>query len=191
MIIAFLIIAALGISIYLLSRKPHMVDDREQAIIDSLTYVEEIGGITVKSRDHLPFDVVQGILQGFTETFAKARALGYTEGQSFTDYTVLVFPSVRNYDDNGTYSPVFQVFLNPKDPYIGSVYDHGGWIYAAERVLTRNGVPTGTFIIADNTSREYTARAVTYGLEHLLLFKNDRSRYEATKTHLTGGHPLF
>lgn len=36
-----------------------------------------------------------------------------------------------------------------------------------------------------------TAQVVYYEMEHLVLYWNDRQRYEATKIHAAGGHPIL
>lgn len=173
-----------------------IIKTKEQAIIDSLIYIPswQTEAHPKLYTNIKPDDVVlQGINDAFNERIAKAKTLGWTQHLDPNEYTLLIFPSVRDYDDQGTYSPSFQVFLDPNSPYNGSVYDHGGYIYAAERCLTDSaGNLTGTFIIAANNSKEYTKTAVSNGLDHLFAWYNDRVLYEATKDHSKGGgHPLW
>lgn len=166
-------------------------DGRQQAIIDSLTEYTYIPP-KVYSRSPLSIDIKNGIADAFDERITTAKSKGWTKGLNPVDYTIYVFPSVRDLDADGNYSPVFQVFLPKGDPYNGSEYDHGGWIYAAEQVLTEGDQLTDTFIIAANNSREYTQRVVSYALDHLFAYKNDRELYERTKNHANGGqHPLW
>lgn len=178
----------------------------QQAIIDSLTVQ------TPPKRDAFPFvlsqvpiheNVRQGIIDGFADVTARAKAKGWLNGFDPSQYTVMLFPSVRDHDADGTYSPVFQVFFKKGTAYDNSIYDQvpnapGGWIFAAEQVLTTANQqtlkyePTNVFMIAMNDQRDYTARVVSYGLEHILSWKNDPAFYEATKDHSGGGvHPLF
>lgn len=197
-IIGFTILAVIIFAWWKMSRKGKIVGvikpkDRQQAIIDSLTAATVVDGAMVLSRMALSEDVKQGIKDAFFERTEKAKMLGWTKGFNPADYTIYVFPSVRDIDLDGNYSPVFQVFLLPSDSYIGSVYDHGGWIYAAEQIIMNGIAPTNKFIITANNSREYTQNAVANGLDHLLAYKNDRALYERTKDHSDGvsRHPLW
>lgn len=172
-------------------------DNRQQAIIDRLKVKTEIceapGFPQVWSAGVLSQDVQDGIEDAFKERQAAARAKGWVSKLNAVEYTMYVFPSVRDTDLDGNYSPAFQVFLPPGSPYIGSEYDKGGWIYAAEQCLTDgNNNLTNQFVIAANNSRAYTARVTSYGLDHLFLWHNDRAEYERTKDHSQGGgHPLW
>lgn len=168
-------------------------DNRQQAVIDTLREKTIIGGAVILSQAPLSGDVQNGIVDAFIERKDAALAKGWRAGLSPQNYTIYVFPSVRDTDLDGNYSPVFQVFLPPGSPYVGSEYDKGGWIYAAEQCLTDgNGNLTNQFVIAANNSRAYTARATSYGLDHLFLWHNDRAEYERTKDHSQGGgHPLW
>jgi len=168
------------------------VKGSEQAIIDTLRMMTIVEGTTVFSRTALPEEVKQGIIAAFDERVTKARTKGWYGGFN-AKYRIYVYPSVRDTDPNGNYSPCFQVFLPPGDPYIGSEYDKGGYILAAERVLTDgNGNPENIFIIAENTSKAYTERVVSYALDHLFAWHNDKDLYYATVDHSKGGgHPLW
>lgn len=166
----------------------------QQAIIAKLTHQTVRPDFPIVfSELPLTVEVIDGITDAFAERIIAAHLKSWTKGLDPERYTLYVFPSVRDVDLDGNYSPVFQVFLPPGSPYIGSEYDHGGWIYAAEQCLTDgNGNLTNQFVIAANNSRAYTARATSYGLDHLFLWHNDRAEYERTKDHSHGGqHPLW
>lgn len=172
---------------------------REKAIIDTLVHRTPATDRlpTIYSQSPLSAEVLQGVADAFIEREATARARGWRNGFTPSDYTMYVFPSVRDHDADGNYSPVFQVFFEAGSWYDGSIYDKepnspGGWTYAAERVFTNVEALTDTFVIAQNDRRDYTQRAVSYALDHLLAYKNDPDLYERTKDHSSGGgHPLW
>jgi hypothetical protein len=182
------------------SQKPKTTS-RQDAIIETLVHeTPAVDGQfpNVFSQAPLSAEVKQGIIDAFAERIGRARDLfGWTIGLNPAIYTIYVFPSVRDHSPDGTYSPVFQVFIDAGSWYDGSIYDQepnspGGWIFAAEQVLTRGSELTNAFVIAMNDSREYTQRAVSYGLDHLFAWHNDRIVYERTKDHSEGGgHPLW
>jgi hypothetical protein len=175
-------------------------NSRQDAIIETLKYeTRPVPGVFphVRSQAPLSNEVRQGIIDAFVERTAKARVLGWKDGFDPAEYTILVFPSVRDHNPDGTYSPVFQVFIDAGSWYDGSEYDQdpaspGGYIFAAEQVLTRGSELTNTFVIAASDDGAYTQRVVSYALDHLFAAKNDRALYEATKDHSkSGGHPLW
>lgn len=173
---------------------------RQDAIIETLIFeTPAVPGSfpNVFSQAPLASDLRQGIIDAFAERTATARARGWTRGFDPSQYTIYVFPSVRDHDSNGTYSPSFQVFIDAGSWYDGSIYDQepdspGGWIFAAEQVFTRGDELTNAFVIAMNDSRAYTEVATANALDHLFAWHNDRALYERTKDHSQGGgHPLW
>lgn len=152
------------------------------------------GGVFVVSAK-TPSTLMQTAIDlAFAEMREIAARLGFTNKIEPNNYTILVFPSVRDYNADGTYCPSFQVYFQPGDPYDGSVYDQlpnqpGGWTYAAEQVLSPDNC---TFVIADCENAEYIRASTHNGLDHIYLFFNDRQRYEDTKSHANGGgHPIL
>jgi hypothetical protein len=181
-----------------------------QKIINSLDgNTAAVPGVNprILHRGALKPEILAGIREGFRERIVKAQTMlkdpanpqsgFWDQGLAPEIYTVMVFPAVRDYSSDGTYSPSFQVFFNPGDPYDESGYDQepgkpGGWTFAAEQVLTSNGFPVDVFIIADNNSEQYSALATANGLDHLFAYKNNQALYESTKDHSGGGgHPLW
>jgi hypothetical protein len=144
-------------------------------------------------------EVLAGIREGFRERIAKARdVMGWTYDLDPAQYTVMIFPSVRDYDLDGVYSPVFQTFFNAGNSYDESQYDQepgkpGGWTYAAEQVLVNGSQLLNIFIIAENNTAEYSARVTSYALDHLFPYHNDFDLYSATADHSQGNnpHPLW
>ncbi len=74
--------------------------------------------------------------------------------------------------------------------YAGSVYDQGGHIYAAGMVSTYS---PPTLVVAEH-ERDWQrmANVVRYEGEHLILYHNDRARFQQTANHARGGaHPIL
>lgn len=170
---------------------------RQQAIIETLKHKFEVHGAVVFSQAPLPNAVTDGIANAFFERIAAARVKGWQNGLDPHNYTIFVFPSVRDHDADGTYSPCFPVFIDAGDPYDNSIYDQepnspGGYIFAAEQVLMTGQIPQNKFIIAMNDKRDYSARVTSYALDHLFAWHNDRDLYNRTADHSRGSqHPLW
>ncbi len=125
--------------------------------------------------------------QGLTELFAVARKNGYRNRLNYGDYTIYIAKADRTKDINGQYSPDIAIAAAQ---YAGSIYDQGGYIYAAGIVVALN---PSAFMIAEHT-RNYgrISTAVRNEGEHLVLYHNDRQRYAATADHSKGGgHPIL
>lgn len=203
-VLIFAVIAAVATVIYFVTRSKHVAVAESPTGRDAIiaTLVHETPAVPghfpfVRSQVPLTEAVEQGIIEAFYERITAAQNKGWANGFDPAAYEILIFPSVRDHNLDGVYSPVFQVFIDPGDPYDNSIYDQvpnspGGWIFAAEQVLTTGKVPKNVFIIAANDSREYTKRVVSYALDHLFAWYNDRELYMATVDHSqTGGHPLW
>lgn len=131
--------------------------------------------------------MMQAIDKGLTDLFAVARKNGYPRHLSYSDYTIFIAKADRTKNASGQYSPDIAVGAAQ---YAGSVYDQGGYIYAAGMVIYFN---PSAFVIAEHT-RDFNrvSDVVRYEGEHLVLYFNDRQRYEATKDHSKGGgHPIL
>lgn len=186
----FIVIAIVGVLVTIAWLRFRSSDDGEQQIIDSLVHTEDFLYGTIKSRSPVSPEVVEGIYDAFQERIEKGKERGWTNFQG--PFEILVFPSVRDWDAYGTYSPSFQVFIDKDSPYWGSEWDRGGYVLAAERVITKGDQPTNTFIIAQNDSREYSCTATSNGLDHIFAAKNDWQFYLDTRYHTNGvSHPLY
>lgn len=106
---------------------------------------------------------------------------------NYSDYTIYIARSDRTTNAAGEYSPDFAVGASQ---YAGSVYDQGGYIYAAGMVIANNPC---TFMIAEHERNfERVSDVVRYEGEHLVLYHNDRRRYAETADHSRGGgHPIL
>ena len=186
--------AVAALVIFLLMRKKakktDIVTERLQAEIDKLTGRTTTPlGVVILSDSPRSEQFIAAVDAGFRLYQKIAEQEGYKNYPAPEHFTVLVFPAVTETDSSGNYSPSFKVFLSPTDPYNGSVYDKGGYVWAAEQVI---GLDDGIFAVAENNNFEYCKNATYNGLEHLLLWYCDRQRFEATKDHSqTGGHPII
>ncbi len=131
--------------------------------------------------------VLNAIDKGLTDLFAVARKNGYRTRLNYTDYTIYIAKADRTKNADGQYSPDFAVGANQ---YAGSVYVQGGYIYAAGMVLAYT---PASFIIAEHERNfERISDVVRYEGEHIVLYHNDRRRYNETADHSKGGgHPIM
>ncbi|HVF46941.1 MAG TPA: hypothetical protein VNA17_05180 [Pyrinomonadaceae bacterium] len=131
--------------------------------------------------------VLNAIDRGLTDLFAVARKDRYTRRLNYSDYSIYIGRADRTKDSAGSYSPDIAVGAAQ---YAGSVYDQGGFIYAAGMVIAND---PSSFVIAEHT-RDFDriSNVVRYEGEHIVLYHNDRRRYAATADHSRGGgHPIL
>jgi len=131
--------------------------------------------------------VLNAIDTGLTELFAVGRKNGYRNRLNYLDYSIYIARPDRIKDSQGQYSPDIAVGAAQ---YAGTVFDQGGFIYAAGMVIANDPC---SFLIAEHT-RDFDrlANVVRYEGEHLVLYHNDRRRYAATADHSHGGsHPIL
>lgn len=144
-------------------------------------------GVTVVARVAPRPEVIRAIDNGFADLFAAAARKGYRSGLNFRDYTVFIGRADRTRDSSGQYSPDIAVGAGQ---YRGSVYDQGGYVFAAGMVLSNSPM---AFVIAEH-ERDWQriSNVVRYEGEHLILYHNDRRLYAQTADHSRGGsHPIF
>lgn len=131
--------------------------------------------------------MLNAIDQGLANLFAAARRNNYRQRLNYSDYTIFIARADRTQDSNRQYSPDIAVGAAQ---YAGTDYDQGGYIYAAGMVIAYN---PNAFVIAEHT-RNYArvSEVVRYEGEHLVLYHNDRRRYNQTADHSGGGgHPIL
>lgn len=131
--------------------------------------------------------MLRAIDEGFGDLAAVARRNGYRARLKASDYTVFIARADRTKDSRGVYSPDLRIGAAN---YGGSVYDRGGYIFVAGMVLA---FEPGAFVIPEHT-REWTRvrDVVRFEGEHIVLYHNDRKRYDATADHSRGGgHPIL
>jgi len=124
---------------------------------------------------------------GLADLFNVARKNGYRRNLNPSNYTIFIAKPDRMKDASGNYSPDIAIGAAQ---YKGSVYDQGGFIYVAGMVVAFN---PGAFLIAEHSQNLNRVRdIVRYEGEHIVLYHNDRRRFEATKDHSQGGsHPIL
>lgn len=144
-------------------------------------------GVTVIAINQPRSEVLNAVDQGFTELFDVARRHGYRNHLNFSDYTVFIGRADRTRNSAGEYSPDIAV---QAAQYAGSVYDQGGFVYAAGMVL---GFNPSAFVIAEH-ERDFSriSNVVRYEGEHIVLYYNDPGLYARTADHSRGGtHPIL
>lgn len=144
-------------------------------------------GANVYSVDRPSAQMLAAIDKGLNYLFAVARRNGYRNRLNFNEYNIYIANADRTQDSERRYSPDIAIGAAQ---YSGTVYDQGGYIYAAGLVLAYSPM---AFIIAEhNRDFDRVSNVVRYEGEHLVLYHNDRRRYEATKDHsMGGGHPIL
>ena len=148
---------------------------------------ETDAGVQVYSVSKPAPAMLRAIDEGFRDLAAVASRNGYRARLRASDYTVFIARADRTKDSRGIYSPDLQIGAAN---YGGSVYDRGGYIFVAGMVLA---FEPGAFVIPEHT-REWTRvrDVVRYEGEHIVLYHNDRKRYDATADHSRGGgHPIL
>ncbi|HAF24421.1 MAG TPA: hypothetical protein DCK93_16210 [Blastocatellia bacterium] len=155
---------------------------------DSFSYITTTPlGVQVYSVRKPRVEMLRAIDSGLTELFAVARRHGYRAHLNFADYVVFIARPDRTQNRDGVYSPDIAV---GSAQYAGSVYDQGGYVYAAGMVLA---FEPSAFIIADH-DRDFqrVANVARYEGEHIILYYNDPALYQKTLDHSKGGsHPIL
>lgn len=131
--------------------------------------------------------MLNAIDQGLTELFALARQNKYNRRLNYSDYVIFIGRADRTKDSNKQYSPDIAV---PSGQYAGGIYDRGGFVYAAGMVIAYTPC---AFVIAEHTTNlQRVSDVVRYEGEHIVLYHNDRQRYNKTADHSQGGgHPIL
>lgn len=131
--------------------------------------------------------MLNAIEKGLTDLFAVARKNGYRSRLNYADYTIYIGKPDRQKNADGQYSPDIAVGAAQ---YAGSEYDKGGYIYAAGIVVA---FTPSAFLIGEHTSDfGRVSDVVRFEGEHIVLYHNDRRRYNETYDHSRGGgHPIL
>jgi hypothetical protein len=131
--------------------------------------------------------MLNAIDQGLADLFAIAQKNKYQKRLNYSDYTIFIAKADRTKDINKNYSPDIAVGAAQ---YSGSVYDQGGFVYAAGMVLAFNPC---AFVFAEHTEGfQRVSDIVRFEGEHLVLYHNNRKLYNKTADHSQGGgHPIL
>jgi hypothetical protein len=170
--------------------------DTDQAVI---TEAERISGDTFPKKKKTPKgalvygvnkpskDVLKAIDKGLKDLFEVAKKNGYSIKLNYSDYVIFIAKPDRDKDADGNYSPDIAVNAGQ---YKDSIYDKGGYIYAAGMVVAYQPC---AFLIGEHTKGfNRISDVVRYEGEHLVLYHNDRKRFNETADHSKGGgHPIL
>lgn len=131
---------------------------------------------------------LKAIDNGLENLFAIARKHDYSSHLNYSEYTIYIARPDRLKNADGNYSPAFAI---ASAQYAGSVYDKGGFIYAAGMVISNS--PSAFLIVEYNDQNlDGISDIVRYEGEHLILYFNDRRLYNQTADHSKGGsHPIL
>lgn len=131
--------------------------------------------------------VLNAIDKGLTDLFAIAKKHNYRKRLNYSDYSIFIGKADRTKDSAGQYSPDIAVNAGQ---YRGSIYDQGGYIYAAGMVISYE--PCAFVFAAHTKDFNRISNVVRYEGEHIVLYHNDRKRYAETADHSKGGgHPIL
>jgi hypothetical protein len=144
-------------------------------------------GAKVYSVNRASSKMLDAIDVGLRDLFAIAKKNRYKKRLNYSDYTIFIAKADRTKNSSNNYSPDIAVSAGQ---YSGSIYDQGGYIYAAGMVMAYNPC---AFIIAEHTKQfQRVTDVVRYEGEHLVLYHNDRRLYNKTADHSQGnGHPIL
>jgi len=131
--------------------------------------------------------MLAAIDKGLTDLFAVARKNRYNRKLNYSDYVIFIASPDRLKNYEGNYSPDIAIGVAQ---YAGTIVDKGGYMYVAGMVL---GYNPNAFLIGEHTKDfNRAADVVRYEGEHIVLFHNDRRRYNETMDHSRGGaHPIL
>jgi hypothetical protein len=178
----------IGAPLAALAQNPRLFAEAERITGDDFSFAARTArGAVIYSVRQPSRSMLAAIDRGLNDLFAIARRNGYRRGLSHSSYTIFIANADRGKDASGRYSPDIAVGAAQ---YAGTDYDQGGYIFAAGMIIARNPM---AFVIAEHTANfERVSELVRYEGEHLVLYQNDRRRYEQTKDHSQGGgHPIL
>ncbi len=133
-------------------------------------------------------ETLRAIDDGLGELFTIARRNGYSTRTRHADYTVFIARPDRTRNRDHEYSP--DVALPVEGNYAGSIYDQGGFVYAAGLVVAFD--PCAFAIAEHEQDFARVSNVARYEGEHIILYHNDRARYRATLDHArAGAHPIL
>jgi hypothetical protein len=144
-------------------------------------------GVRVYAVNRPAVAALRAIDGGLAELFVVARRHGYRQQLNYEDYTVFIARADRTRDSAGAYSP--DIALGAAQ-YAGSVYDKGGYVYAAGMVLSME--PSAFLIAEHDRDFQRISNVARYEGEHIVLYHNDRDLFARTADHSRGGgHPIL
>ena len=155
---------------------------------DRFTYaVRTANGATVYAVNRPSSAMLNALDKGLTDLFAVARKNTYRKRLNYADYSIYIGKADRTKNSANEYSPDIAIGTAQ---YAGTVYDQGGFMYVAGMVLATEPC---SFLIAEHTKNfDRVSEVVRFEGEHLVLYHNDRKRFNETADHSKGGgHPIL
>ena len=150
-------------------------------------FTETPRGARIVAVNRPRVEALDAIDAGLAELFAAARRNNYRARVNYSDYIVFIARADRTRDSTGAYSPDMAFDAGY---YAGSVYDRGGQIYAAGMVSSYS--PAALVVAEHERDWGRMTNVVRYEGEHLVLYHNDRRRFQETADHTRGGaHPIL
>lgn len=169
-------------------RDARLLTYAERVTGDNFSFVTQTPrGVRIYARTAPRAETLRAIDSGLAELFAVARRRGYNARLNYSDYTVFIARPDRTRDSSGAYSPDIAVGAAQ---YAGSVYDQGGYVYAAGMVLSFQ--PCAFVVAEHDRDWQRISNVARYEGEHLVLYHNDRRLFQQTMDHSRGGsHPIL
>jgi hypothetical protein len=174
------------------------VETRAFRIMDSVTPIVTPNGHQVyfeEGADPSAFSLA-ACDRGIEYTNKKSECIGYPVDRSQHHNSIVVFNSIP--DSLG--DPAYKVYIGTLSPYYGSEWDKEAgkgeevdhYILAAGQTVAV-GEPFGDIMVIPHHSGKeaHLETVVGFEREHMDLSWYDGFKFEDTKYHLTGGHPLI
>ena len=165
-----------------------LVNEAKRITQDNFSYTAQTPkGARIYAVSQPSSNMLKAIDKGLTDLFAIAEKNGYQNRLRYSDYTIFIAKADRTTNSDKNYSPDIAIGAAQ---YAGSVYDQGGFVYAAGIVLAYNPC---AFVFAEHTKDfQRVSEIVRYEGEHIVLYHNDRKLYNKTADHSQGGgHPIL
>ncbi|HYO99883.1 MAG TPA: hypothetical protein VER76_06815, partial [Pyrinomonadaceae bacterium] len=149
-------------------------------------FTQTPNGVRVASVSRPRAEALRAIDTGLADLFAIARRNNYRARLNYSDYVVFIARADRTRDSTGVYSPDIAFDASY---FAGRVNGRGGTVYVAGLVSSYS---PGALVIAEH-ERDWRRMAdvVRYEGEHLVLYHNDRRRFQETADHTRGAHPIL
>lgn len=150
-------------------------------------FTETPRGARVVAVNRPRVEALRAIDAGLAELFDVARRNNYRARLNYSDYVIFIARADRTRDSTGAYSPDMAFAAGG---YAGTVYDRGGQIYAAGMVSSYS--PAALVVAEHERDWQRMINVVRYEGEHLVLYHNDRRRFQETADHArSGAHPIL
>ncbi|HEX8422518.1 MAG TPA: hypothetical protein VF634_03860, partial [Pyrinomonadaceae bacterium] len=118
-------------------------------------------------------EALRAIDAGLADLFDAARRNNYRANLNYGDYVVFIARADRTRNSAGAYSPDMAFDAGS---YAGTVYERGGQIYAAGMVSSYS--PAALVVAEHERDWQRMVNVVRYEGEHLVLYHNDRRRFQ-------------